>query len=103
MPLSHACIVFHTNPYTAVKAPLLPADPKALAFFFALDGKFPGVGTLELSNNPAVRPSKLQHFSLIAQSSSAILSILMCDFLFQLNKITYLKGDVTVVRLQRRP
>ena len=29
-------------------------------------------------------PSTLQHFSLIAQSSSAILSILMCDFLFQL-------------------
>ena len=24
--------------------------PPALAFFFALDGKFPGVGTLELSN-----------------------------------------------------
>ena len=29
-------------------------------------------------------PSTLQHFSLIAQSSSAILSILMRDFLFQL-------------------
>ena len=29
-------------------------------------------------------PSTLQHFSLIAQSSSAILSILMCGFLFQL-------------------
>ena len=29
-------------------------------------------------------PSNLQHFSLIAQSSSAILSILMCDFLFSL-------------------
>ena len=28
------------------------ADPRALAFFFALDGKFPGVGTLELSNPP---------------------------------------------------
>ena len=28
-------------------------------------------------------PSGLQHFSLIAQSNSAILSILMCDFLFQ--------------------
>ena len=34
-------------------APNLPpprADPRALAFFFALDGKFPGVGSLELSN-----------------------------------------------------
>ena len=29
-------------------------------------------------------PSTLQHFSLIAQSSNAILSILICDFLFQL-------------------
>ena len=28
-------------------------------------------------------PSTLQHFSLIAQSNSAILSILMCDFFFQ--------------------
>ena len=29
-------------------------------------------------------PSTLQHFALIEQSSSTILSILMCDFLFQL-------------------
>ena len=29
-------------------------------------------------------PSTLQQFSLIAQSSSVILNILMCDFLFQL-------------------
>ena len=28
------------------------ADPRELALFFALDGKFPGVGTLELSNPP---------------------------------------------------
>ena len=28
------------------------ADPRALAFFGALDGKFPGVGTFELSNLP---------------------------------------------------
>ena len=37
----------------AAPSPLPPrADPRALAFFFALDGKFPGVGTLELSNPP---------------------------------------------------
>ena len=30
-------------------------------------------------------PSKLQHFSLIAQSNSAILSILMCDFIVSIN------------------
>ena len=29
-------------------------------------------------------PSTLQHFSLIARSNSAVLSILMCDFLLQL-------------------
>ena len=59
--------------------------------FFALDGKFPGVGTLELSNPPGGDekrgqmprpPSTIQHFSLIAQSKSAIL---MCDFFFAIN------------------
>ena len=29
-------------------------------------------------------PSTLQHFSLIAESNSAVLNILKCDFLFQL-------------------
>ena len=70
-----------------------PGWPPGISIFFALDGKFPGVGTLELSNPPGWGrkkgqmprpPSTLQHFSLIAQSNSAILSILMCDFLFQL-------------------
>ena len=65
----------------------------AQRLFFALDGKFLGVGTLELSNprdgegkrrQMARPPSTLQHFALIEQSSSTILSILMCDFLFQL-------------------
>ena len=77
----------------AASRPPPPADPRSLAFFFALDGKFPGVGTLQLSNprggdeergQMPGPPSTLQHFSLIAQSSSAILSILTCDFLFQL-------------------
>ena len=73
--------------------PLPPrADPRALAFFcFALDGKYPGVGTLELSNSQgwgrkqranAPPPSTLQHFSSIAQSNNAVLSILICDFCF---------------------
>ena len=61
------------------------------SIFFALDGKFKGVGTLELSNprggdekrgQMPRPPSTLQHFSLIALSNSAILSILMCDFCF---------------------
>ena len=60
--------------------------------FSALDGKFPGVATIELSNPPGWGrkkrqmprpPSTLQHFSLIAQSNSAVLNILMCDFLFE--------------------
>ena len=68
--------------------PPSPSPPPPL-----LDGKFPGVGSLELSNSPGGDekrgqmprpPLTLQHFSLIAQSNIAILSILMCDFLFQL-------------------
>ena len=35
--------------------PLPRLTPQALAFFFALNGKFPGVGTLELSNSPGWR------------------------------------------------
>ena len=35
-------------------APNHPLPPRALAFFFALDGKFPGVGTLKLSNPQAL-------------------------------------------------
>ena len=69
------------------------AEPRALAFFFSLDGKSRGCGLLscqiprggdENRGQMPRPPSTLQHFSLIAQSSSAILSILMCDFLFQL-------------------
>ena len=61
-----------------------------ISIFFAMDGKFPGVGTLELSNPPGWGrktgqmprpPSTLQHFLLITQSNSAVLSILMSDFL----------------------
>ena len=75
-----------------------PPPPPGLTpwhcIFFALDGKFPEVGTLELSNLPGGDekrgqmprpPSTIQHFSLIAQSKSAILSILMCFFVFAIN------------------
>ena len=77
-----------------VPPPLPPGlTPGHQHFFFTLDCKFPGMGALELSNPPGRDekrgqmprpPSTLQHVSLIAQSSSTILSILMCDFLFQL-------------------
>ena len=64
-----------------------------ISILFALYGKFPGWGLLscqiprggdEKRGQMPRPPSTLQHFSLIAQSNSAILSILMCDFLFQL-------------------
>ena len=74
--------------------PLLPADPRALAFFSPcmansrvwglLSCQIPWGGVEKRGQMPHP-PSTLQHFSLIAQSSSAILSILMCDYLFQFN------------------
>ena len=76
-----------TEKYSSCTQP--PPPPTTLA----LDGKFQGVGTLELSNPPGWGrkkegkyrlPSTLQHFPPIAQSNTAVLSILMCDFFFQL-------------------
>ena len=81
--------------------PLSPGSPPGISIFFALDGKFPGWGLLkcqilrgedEKRGQMSCPPSTLQHFSLMqlmAQSSRAILSILMCDFLFQLKLINY--------------
>ena len=69
------------------------ADPRALAFFLPRMVNSRGQGFLtsqiprgvdeKRGQMPRI-PSTLQHFSLIAQSSSAILSTFMCDFLFQL-------------------
>ena len=69
------------------------ADPRASAFFLPWMANSRGWGLLscqiprggdEKRGQMPRPPSRLQHFSLITQSSSAILSILMCDFLFQL-------------------
>ena len=69
------------------------ADPRALAFFLPWMANSRGWGLLscqtprggdEKRGQMPRPPSTLQHFSLLAQSNSAILSILMCDFLFQL-------------------
>ena len=70
-----------------------PADPRALAFFclgWQIPGsgdsgavKSPGVGTIKEGKCPVLRQHR-NSFSLIEQSKSAILSILMCDFLFLL-------------------
>ena len=64
--------VMHQSIPPAPRPP--PGWPPGISIFFALDGKFPGVGALELSNPPGwgrkkgqmPRPlSTLQHFSLI--------------------------------------
>ena len=95
--LSTRCKMFHSKimhqSIPPAPSPLTPGlNPKHWHFFFPLDGKFSGMGTFELSNPPGWGrkkgqmphpPSTLQHFSLIAQSNSSILSILICDFLFQ--------------------
>ena len=68
------------------------ADPRALAFFLPLLANSRGWGLLscqiprggnEKGGLMPRPPSTLQHFSLIAQSNNAVLSILTCDFLFQ--------------------
>ena len=78
--------------------PPVPSPPPGLTpghkHNFCLGWQIHGVGTLELSNPPgwgrkkrANAPSSVNtatFFIVIAQSSSAILSIFMSDFLFQL-------------------
>ena len=88
--------VMHQSIPAAPSAPPPPfsrADPRALAFFLPWMANSRGWGLLscqiprggdEKRGQMPRPPSTLQHFSLIAQSNSAILSILMCDFLFQL-------------------
>ena len=68
------------------------ADPQALAVCLHWMANSQGWGLLscqiprggdERKGQMPRPPSALQHFSLIAQSNSSILSILMCDLLFQ--------------------
>ena len=72
--------------------PLSRADPQVLAFFWPWMANSWGWGLLscqipcsgdEKRRQMPCPPSTLQHFSLIAQSNSAVLNFLMCDFLFQ--------------------
>ena len=73
------------------------ADPQALAIFFCLGWQITGGWGLlscqilrggDEKRGQMPRPSStLQHFSLTTQSSSAILSFLMCDFLFELTSV----------------
>ena len=70
------------------------ADPRALAFFVSWMANSRGWGLLscqiprggdEKRGQMPRPPSTLQHFSLITQSNSAILSISMCDFFVSIN------------------
>jgi len=40
------------RPAPSAQPPPPPGSPPGIGIFFALDGKFPGVGTLQLSNPP---------------------------------------------------
>ena len=80
---------FHLRP-----APPPRADPRALAFFLPWMANSRGWGLLscqiprggeEKRGQMPRPPSTLQQFSLIAQSNSAVLSILMCDFFGLIN------------------
>ena len=92
--LSTRCKMFHSKIMHQSIPPApspLQVDPRALAFFLPwmansrvwglLSCQSPGWGRKK--GQIPRPPSTLQHFSLIAQSNSSILSILMCDFLFQ--------------------
>ena len=75
---------------TCAQPPTPRADRRALAFFLPWMANSRGWGLLscqiprggdEKRGQMPRPPSTLQHFLLIAQSNSAVLSILMCDFL----------------------
>ena len=81
---------------SCARPPSPPADPRAdsqaLAFFLPWMANSRGWGLLscqiprgrdEKRGQTPRPPSTLQHFSMIAQSNNAVLSILTCDFLFQ--------------------
>ena len=84
-------VCFYNN--TSIIRPPPRADPQALAFCLPWMANFRGWGLLscqtprggdEKRGQMPRPPLTLQHFSLIARSNSAVLSILMSDFLFQL-------------------
>ena len=85
-------------------------DPRALAFILPwmtnsrgwglLSCKIPRGGNEKRGQMP--RPaSTLQHFSLIARSNSAVLSILMCDILFQLTS-SVCNSAMMLIKTSRR-
>ena len=90
------CQVMHHSIPPAPRPPPPPprADPRALAFFLPWMANFRGWGLLSCQipwggakkrGQMPRPPSTLQHFSLIAQSNSAVLSIFMCEFFGLIN------------------
>ena len=83
----------HQSIPPALSPPTPEADPRALAFILPwmansrgwelLSCQIPRGGDEKRGQIPRP-PSTLQHFSLIAKSNNAVLSILIGDFLFQL-------------------
>ena len=92
---NHVITYASVNSICAQLPPPAPlADLRALAFFFLpwmANSRRWGLLSCQIRRGGDKKrvqmprpPSTLQHFSLIAQSNSSILSILMSDFLFQL-------------------
>ena len=91
-PLGFVCHAFRNECVTNEPGGYPRANPRALAFIIPRMANSQGWRLLscqiprgedEKRGQMPLPPSTLQHFSLIAQSNSAFLSILMCDFLFQ--------------------
>ena len=87
----------------AASSPPPSGWPPGISIFFALDGKFPGVGILELSNPPGwgrnwgqmpCPPSKRQHFSLIARSNSNVATRSRCRGWLVLPSRKYLQANI---------
>ena len=97
--LSTECKMFHSKiMHKSIPAPPAPPAPGcapgigifAFCFPWMANSRVCGLLSCQIprcgdeKEGEISRPSStLQHFSLIAQSNSSILSILMCDFLFQ--------------------
>ena len=89
----HSCMRNASVNSGCAQSPAPPGWPPGISIFLPWIANCRGWGLLccqiprggdEKRGQMPRPPSTLQHFSLIAQSNNAVLSILMCDFLFQL-------------------
>ena len=107
----NACDVARFMHQSIPAAPRPPrADPRALAFFLPWMTNSRGWGLLscqiprrgdEKRGQMPRPPSTLQHFLLIAQSNSAVLSILMCNFFGLINVFLCTSARI-LIRTSRR-